>query len=169
MSTHMNKLAALACIVVLSAGCIGYRLGSTLPSDIKSVHVPPFVNKTMEPQLETETTQATIREFQKDGTLMIENTENAGSVLEVNLVKYELESLRYDKADVKKTDEYRLKIHADVVFRRPKSPKILVSQTIVGETTFVVGTDLPASKKLALPKAAQDLGRRIVQAVVEVW
>lgn len=169
MSTHMSRLAALACIIVLSAGCVGYRLGSTLPSDIKSVHVPPFVNKTMEPQLESETTQAAIREFQKDGTLMIETAENAGSILEVNLIKYELESLRYDKTDVKKTDEYRLKIHAELVFRRPKAQKVLAKQTVVGETTFLAGTDLPASKKAALPKAAQDLGRRIVQAVVEVW
>lgn len=164
-----SGLLCLAIAATLSTGCMGYRLGSTLPSDIKSVYVPPFMNKTAEPELESETTQAAIREFQKDGTLTIETKDRASATLEVTLLKYELAPVRYDQNDIKKANEYRMTITAESVFRKSASGKVLMKTTITGETTLPAGTDLPTAKTAALPAAAQDLGRRIVQAVVETW
>ena len=62
--------------ISLLCGCAGYRLGTLLPPEIKTIHVPTFVNKTREPALEAETTGAAISEFQKDGTLRITDSES---------------------------------------------------------------------------------------------
>ncbi|MBA4387451.1 MAG: hypothetical protein C0404_05680 [Verrucomicrobia bacterium] len=167
--TSVSGILCLLGIALFSTGCLGYRLGSTLPSDIRSVHVPPFVNATTEPQLENDITQATISEFQKDSSLTIETMDRADSLLSVTLSKYELEPLRYETNDQKRANEFRMKITAVVVFTRAKTGKQLAKSTVVGESTFVAGTDMPTDKKAALPKAAQDLARRIVQAVVEAW
>ena len=150
-------------------GCAGYELGSTLPPGVKSLHVPTFINRCGEPLLETETTRATLQEFYKDGTLRTTGPGQADAVLEVTLVGYDLEPLRYEKDKVRKTKEYRLTITADIVFRETKTGKILVRKQVEGETTFISASGLSASKRKALPQAARDLAHDIVESVVECW
>jgi len=43
------------------------------------------------------------------------------------------------------------------------------SPRVIGEGVFQVVGDLTTSKATGLPIAAEDLGRRIVQQMVEVW
>ena len=64
-------LATGVLVLTQPCGCVGlgYRLGSSLPPDIRSVYVPVFVNRTGEPRVETEATRAAKQEFQRDGTL----------------------------------------------------------------------------------------------------
>ena len=59
-------------------GCAGYQLGSMLPPDIKTVHVPNFTNKTQEPFIVTETTKAVLEELQLDGSLELAKLEARG-------------------------------------------------------------------------------------------
>lgn len=166
--TGRTLLAGLAAALCLS-GCVGYRLGSTLPPDLRTLHVPPFANKCGEPLIEIETTQATIQDFQKDGTLRIVDADRADAILEVALVKYVLEPLRYEKDRSKTTKEYRLQITADVTLTRAGTNKILTRSQALGETTFLPGSDLTSAKRAALPAAAVDLAHHIVQSVVEYW
>ena len=56
--------SVLGLLMLTLGGCV-YQLGSSLPPNLKTVYVPTFVNKCGEPQVENETTQATIQEFQK--------------------------------------------------------------------------------------------------------
>ena len=58
-------------LAIVLTGCASYQLGSMLPNDIKTVYVPTFINKTGEPMIESEATQAAIRELQKDGSLKV--------------------------------------------------------------------------------------------------
>jgi hypothetical protein len=89
------------------AGCtdMGYRLGSTLPPDIRSVYVPTFVNQSHEPQLEVSTTRASIEEVQKNGVLNLAGEAAADSRLSVTLTDVVLEPLRFNRQQVKTTEE----------------------------------------------------------------
>lgn len=156
-------------LVIGLSGCVGYRLGTSLPPGINSVHVPTFVNHCGEPLVETETTKAAIQEFQKDGTLRVADADKADAILEVTLVDYKLEPLRYEKDEAKTTKEYRLKITADIVFKRILTDEILVEKQVEGESTFEPAGDLTSSKRSALPEAAGDLAHDIVESVVEYW
>jgi hypothetical protein len=78
-------LLGLALVLPALPGCVGYRLGSTLPPDVKAVYVQLFVNRCNEPLLEIDTTNATIAEFQKDGTLRIVPKGEADVFLETTL------------------------------------------------------------------------------------
>lgn len=170
---RMKTSAALAGVglacVALAAGCTGYRLGTTLPAGLKSIDVPVFVNKCGEPQIENDATDAAKKEFQKEGSLSIVGADEADLTLEVTLVKYALEPLRYEKNDQKTTKEYRLKLTADMVLTRVKGKKVLLKTQVEGRSTFYPGGDLASAKRLALPKAAADLAHQIVENVVESW
>lgn len=148
---------------------MGYKLGSSLPPDIKSVFVRTFINKCNEPLIEIEATNATIAEFQKDGTLKIGRMEEADVILETTLTAITLEPLAYSRQDVAKPKEYRLIMSASFVLKRNASGKMIGNADCIGESTFIFGGNLASAKRAAMPKASEDLAKRIVEQVVEVW
>ncbi len=159
----------LAAFCVTLAGCAGYRLGTTLPPNIKTVYVPTFINKTGEPMVDTEATKAAIQALQMDGSLKVSGMDEADSILEVTLFKIAFEPLGFERDSRKTAREYRMYFYADVLFKKAKTNEILSRKKVVGETTFVPTGDLAAAKRLALPKASRDLAHRIVEAVTEYW
>ena len=162
-------LPIVALLLLNTPGCVGYRLGSSLPPDIKSIFVLTFINKCKEPLVEIEATNATISEFQRDGTLTIARMDDADVILETTLVDITLEPLRYNRNDVAKPKEYRLIMSAVFVLKRNHSGKVIGDGQCIGESTFMYGGNLASAKRSAMPKASEDLAKRIVEKVVEVW
>ncbi len=158
-----------ACFLLATTGCVGYRLGSTLPPHLKSVFVQTFGNRSGEPLVEFELTSATIKEFQKDGTLKIARAEDADLLLQCVLRKVTLEPLRYDRADRSKPNEYRLRLYVLYTLKNARSQETMDEGEVEGETTFVFAGNLAIAKKDAMPDAAQDLAKAIVEKVVETW
>lgn len=165
------RLAALLVLVTQLTGCVGYRLGSMLPADIKTVYVPTFLNKTDEPFIETETTSAVIDELQRDGSLNVVATDGeADAILKVSITAFKLSALAFDQTRKTSASEYRLTLTASVVMmRRTTNEVIMENPRVQGESTFVVSGDLTSSKRRGLPTAAEDLAHDIVEAVVESW
>ena len=162
----------LGMVFVLSTlpGCVGYRLGSTLPPDVKAIYVQLFINKCNEPLLEIDTTNATIAEFQNDGTLRIVPRDEADVILETTLNSMTLTPLRYNQTtDKSKPDEYRLVLQASFVLKRAKTQEIMSEASVIGESTFAFVGNLNSSKRAAIPAASEDLAKRIIQKVVEIW
>lgn len=155
--------------VFFFAGCVGYRLGSTLPPDIKTIYVPVFANKSREPLIENDATAATIAELQKDGTLKVVNAENADVVLECTLTGVSLNPLRYNRSDVTKPNEYRLTLSATFTLKRVRDNEILCEASVIGESTFPFYGNLVSAKQAATPRAAEDLAKRIVEKAIEAW
>jgi len=164
-----SVLGLLVILGITLTGCVGYKLGNTLPKNLKTVYVPTFINKTGEPMVETEATKAALQELQMDGSLEVVGMDLADTILEVTLVKITFTPLGFEQDSRKTANEYRLYLHADVIFKNAKTNQILSKKNVAGETTFIPGGDLAGAKRLALPKASKDLAHRIVEAVVEYW
>jgi len=151
------------------AGCVGYRLGSTLPPDIKTIYVPLFENLCRDPLIENDATAATIAELQKDGTLKVVNVENADVILKCTLTGISLSPLRYKRSDVTRPNEYRLTLSASFTLTRIRTQEILCEATVIGESTFPFYGNLVSAKQAATPRAAEDLAKRIVEKAIEAW
>lgn len=164
-----SMFGLLVTMIVVLTGCVGYRLGNTLPANLKTVYVPTFINKTGEPMVETEATRAAIQELQMDGSLEVVGQDLADTLLEVTLTKISFQPLGFEQNSRKTAREYRLYLYADVIFKKAKTNQILSNKKVTGETTFFPTGDLAAAKRVALPKASKDLAHRIVEAVVEYW
>ena len=169
MSLLRPLLAAL--LATTLAGCTGYRLGSTLSRDIHTVHLPAFGNKTTEPFLETEATRAVRQEIQKDGSLtLVDDPNSAESILEVEILSYDLTPLSYEKDNRTRANEYRINLVASVILRKASDRSILVNlPSVRGDTTFSYAGDLVTARRQALPTAAADLARDIVEGITEAW
>lgn len=159
---------ALLALSLGAAGC-AYRLGSTLPPGLSSVHVPTVVNRTDEPQVERDVTRSLVQEFQRDGTLRIAEAGAADSRIDVTVSGFKLLPLRYERDAAKTAREYRLLLEADFVLRRTRDDTVLMQRRVQGEATFTFAGDMATSKRSALPEATRDLAHDIVEAVVEFW
>lgn len=169
----MKQWLFLVVGVMLAAGgtgCAGYRLGSMLPPDIKTVYVPTIVNKSTEPQVETELTQALIQDLQRDGSLRVVSEDQADATLAVTLRSYSLDPVAYRTDQRTSAREYRIVLQASILMTRRGTGTVVVeSPNVRGEFVFPVAGDLSSSKLRGLPQAAEDLAHNIVEKVVEVW
>lgn len=151
--------------MTIATGC-GYRVGSLLPADIKTIAVPMFINSTPEPELEAILTNGIIREFIADGTLRIVEEKNADTLLLGEIIDYRREPLRYSKTEV--TREYRLLIAVKLTFKDLRRNEVMWEiPRVEGDATFFVGGSLPESERLALPNAIELLAHHVVEKVVE--
>lgn len=169
----MNRLSLATLLLAITLGlpgCLGYRLGSMLPADIKTVYVPTFLNETTEPLIEIEATSGVIDELQKDGSLRVVEEARADSILKVKLTSFLLEPVAYDNDATATVNEYRMVLTASIVLLRRSNNQVLVEgPSIQGEAIFQVTGDMTSSKQTGLPKAVEDLGNRIVATIVEAW
>lgn len=167
----VHRLTGITCTLLLTGcGLTGYRLGTSLPPDIRSVHVPAFGNETREPQLEAEATQAVIREIQRDGTLRITDADNADAILTVTLTGITEDALRYTRDNADTAEEYRLRLEATMTLARRTTDEAVVDrQTVQGRATFEFTGDMASSRQSAIPAASRDLARAIVSAMIEHW
>jgi len=164
-----KQAVGVSAVGVLLAGCAGYKLGSTLPPDIKTVHVLPFVNQSGEPLLENQTMRAAISEFQKDGTLRVVDSDAADLLVDVTLTECKLDPVRYNQDSARTAQEYRLWIRGKIRVRRQPAGTVMFAGGVVGETTFDFAGDLSSARTRAIPAASSDLAHKIVESVVEYW
>ncbi|MCK5849429.1 MAG: hypothetical protein KAH23_00835 [Kiritimatiellae bacterium] len=168
-SLTAKLIICVICVLLNGCSFFGYTLGSALPPGVRSVHVPAVVNKCGKHGVETEATKAIISEFQKDGALRITSRANADAVVEIVLSSYKLEPLRFDEDRSKRTSEYRLKIKADITFRRVNTGQQLRKNSVEGESTFRPAGNLPQAERDAVPACVADLAHDIVESIVEYW
>lgn len=163
-------LISLATGAVVLTGCAGYRLGSMLPPEVKTVFVEVVQNETTEPNIEFDVTQAIISRFQRDGSLKIASRDNADSVLRVTLTEYRLAPAVYEKDRRTAAEEYRVTIVSRILLTRTGTEEVLVEHPrVMGDTVFPLTGDLSSSKRLALPLVATDLAQDIVEKIVDYW
>lgn len=162
------EVGAVLVAALLLAGC-GYSLRGNLPSHIRTVAIPVFANRTQEPAAESVLTRAVVDAFVTSGRLQVVRTEEADSILEGEIVGYQLTSLSFDpRANVR---EYRLTVTLNLQFRDAKKNVLLWRQEGVQEKAdFRVQGQVSAtisSEDTALRTAAVDIGRAIVNLTVD--
>jgi len=163
-------LAPIALLLLLSAGCASYRLGSMLPDDIQTVYMPTCVNQTTEPMIEQDVTSAILAQIQMDGSLRVVSEEMADTILDVTLTKFWLDPVAYVSGASSTADQYRMNIRASFVLRqRIDNSVVAESPGITGWYEFDFVGDMTSSKNVALRPTADDLGRRIVNGIVQYW
>lgn len=169
MTTHLrSRILVLLASVLLLGGC-GYSLSGNLPAHIRTVAVPVFANKTQAPAVENLLTRAVVDAFVTSGRLKVVRAEEADSILEGEIVGYQLNSLSYDpRANVR---EYRLIVTLNLQFRDVRKNVVLWRQEGVQEKgDFRVQGQVSGtitSEEAALRGAASDIGRAIVNLAVD--
>ena len=173
MSARWGNAAVGLLLALRSAsptGC-GYSFRGNLPAHIKTVAVPMFKNKTDAAGLENSITSAVISAFSNGGRLRVVPVEHADSVLEGEIVGYQLDGAGFDRnANVQ---AYHLRVVLNVALRDVRQNKLLWQETGLTQTSdFQVQgqvSDTLAQGGGAASQAAADIGRKIANAAVELF
>jgi hypothetical protein len=160
---------ALAAAIVLVAGGCGYSVRGQLPSHIKTVGVPIFVNRTSEPAVEGLLTRAVVEAFSTNGKLKVVRPEDADSILEGEVIGYTIDSIAFDpRANVR---QYRLTVTLNLKFRDVRRNTLLFEQANFQERSdfqvLSVVAETISREESALRLAAVDIARTVVNLAVE--
>lgn len=166
----MKSALLLLPILLGLTSCAGYRLGSQLPADIRTVHVFIARNLTDEPLLENDVTRAVLSQLARDGSLRVVSEDEADALLFIEITGYQSQAIGFDARNRARPDEFRLLLQANTILTRRSSGATLVrSGTLEGRSTFSLVGDLTTSRRTALPSASEDLARRLVATITEAW
>lgn len=165
----MRARVGAALALALALGGCGYSLRGNLPEDIKTVAVPVFRNRTGEPAVENLLTRAVIEAFSTNGRLRVVAAAAADSILEADVVGYQLESIAFDpRANIR---QYRLLVTLNVRFRDVRRNTILFQRDGFQEKADfrVLGavSENISREESALRAAAVDIARAVVSLAVE--
>lgn len=152
-------------------GC-GYHLigtgASSLPTHLKTLSIPTFVNKTQEPEIERVITAAVRELFIRDGRLKIVSSQATDSVLNGEIRNYYLKPISFDTQD--RVKEYRVLIDVEIVFKDLVKEKVLLKQGLTADDTYTVSAAI-AGRETTLrntrKRAAEEFAERIRSLVFE--
>jgi len=177
------KIISLSTIYYLLStifmGC-GYTTRSLISSKYKNIYVEHFENKIdiaketesirryklYYPLLEQNIWKAVIDRFNLDGNLRVSPKESADLILKCSLLDFRRDALRYEDND--EVEEYRISITVELELK-DKNDKVLKKTNIVGDATYFLTGPHAKAEPLAIEDAIQDVSRRIVEQVVEIW
>ena len=153
---------------MLLAGC-GYGTRGSLPDHIKTVAVPVFKNRTLEPGVESAITSGVVNAFSNGGRVRVVSIDQADAILEGEVVGDSLDGLAFDRnANVR---AYRLRLVLNVEFRDVRRSALLWRQEGLEETSdFQVEgqvSDTVARGQGAVLQAASEIGRKVVSLAVD--
>jgi outer membrane lipopolysaccharide assembly protein LptE/RlpB len=165
-----RRLGALALAVVsLGLGGCGYSLRGTLPSHIRTIGVPMFVNLTRQPGVESTITTAIVHALATDGRLKVVRPADADAVLEGEVTAYGIDAIAFD--ETLNIQQYRLYVLLNLRMRDLRRNAMLFQQRGVAEQAdFRVASSVSstvAREETALAQAAGEIARSIVSLVID--
>ena len=175
MSRERGMAGALSALLLIFCltGCLGYRVGDISGRNlqgVRSVYVPVAKNASLEADVQVIVTDAIIQRFNSDGTLEVNQNENADSELDVTISDVHRTPVASSTSNILVTSEYQLVITAKATYtNRRLGRKIFENISVNGTTTFYTQADILEGERQALPLAAQDLAQNTVKLVTEGW
>ena len=165
----MTAALALATLIVLTLGGCGYSVRGQLPSHVKTIGVPIFVNRTSEPAVEGLLTRAIVEAFSTNGKLTVVAPEDADAILEGEVIAYTISSIAFDpRANVR---QYRLTVTLNLRFKDVRTNTMLFEQLHFQERAdfqvVSVVADTISREESALRLAAVDIARSVVNLAIE--
>ena len=152
-------------------GC-GYQIagrGGHIPEGVRTMAIPVFENKTLEPIVEEELTPVVIREFLRDSRIEVVSRSQTGLVLQGSVTSYKESPLSFDQDQ--NVLEYRITVITHLVLVRQFS-EILWERDVTESAEYRVSSDVMSTrvaKLLALREIARNLAQDAADRVLQGW
>jgi len=176
----VNTLLVL-CFTALACGC-GYKSGSLLPAELKTIHIDNFTNEiniaqevsdkradySYWPGMERQITLAVNDRLVYDSDLDVTSSAKADIVLKGALVDFRQYPLSYN--DDEQVEERRIEIYVDMeLYNNQTQETMWTEKRFMGYSTYdVIGPDAETEQQ-GINKAVDDLAQRILERVTEAW
>ncbi len=167
MSRRLGGLALTVATLTLAA--CGYSFQGTLPSHIKTVAVPMFLNRTSQPGVEGIITNAVVHAFATNGRLRVVRTGEADAILNGEVTGYSVGPIAFSPS--LGIQEYRLSVVLNLTMRDVRRNVVIFQQNGVSEIAdFRVAGSVSTTvsvEQTALTAAAGEIARSIVSLAID--
>lgn len=167
MRTPAALLAAAAFLGL--SGC-GYHLGAAKPALLQNVTklaIPTFKNKTFEPNIEVLMADATVKQFQQDGTYEIVPDDRADAILYCTLEEIVRNQARAVRTNVLATREFGLRLRVEYELVDRVTGETILKGAEAAETSFYSNDDLQVDEQQAIVTAIHKVAVDLVGDIAE--
>lgn len=163
--SRVVAIPALLCSLLILSSCCYHMAGTGghLTPGMKSVFIPVFENKTMEPIVEEELTPAVIREFLHDGRIEVVDRSRADMVLEGSVVSYKETPVSFDASQ--NVREYRITVTTHLILLKNNSLS-LWEKDITSTAEYAVDSNVMKTRVEKL-KALREIARNLSEEVAD--
>jgi len=151
----------------LLGGC-GYSFRGNLPAHLRTIAVPVLRNRTSEPGVENFVTNALVEAFSTTGRLRVVRSEQADSLLDGEVLGYEIQSIAFDpNANVR---QYRLVLTLKLTYKDVRRDAVVFDGVLSERSDFRTAGQVSQTisrEESAVRLAAVDIARAVVSRIVE--
>ena len=147
-------------------------MGTSKPYDMELVNnlaIPVFQNETLEPRIATLLTNATIKEFQNDGTFTITRKDKADAILVATISEINRLPFRFNRADRLVSQELNFQIVCDYYVADAINREVLASGTVTGNSNLSLRENFQLTERQALADAATKVAQNLMVEICEGW
>ncbi len=160
-------LITILCLLpLLFASCKIYTFsGSTLPAHIKTVMIPVFTNKTLEPGIDDDVTTELSKEVLKS-QLRPANSD-ADATINGSVTRYVNRPHTFGAGGAEvNVEQYIVQISAEVEFFDNRKDESIYKGTVSGEGIYLFESE---DEAIGREKAVKNLVEKIMQNSVQMW
>lgn len=175
--SFFDKILKMTVLVLLALGpgACGYTNKTVLPHNFKTIYVDTVKNGILieqvyayQPGVEIAITNGVIRRLERDGNLKVVPREQADAVLEMVMIRFEQEGLRFSKLE--SVQEFRLFIVLAMRLLDNRTGDIIWEEpSFSGDADYFVSTVRDQALADGTAKAIDRLARNVVDRIVEDW
>jgi hypothetical protein len=163
------RVLGLAALMVLGAGCAGYKLGPTggQQAGARSVQINPVQNSTLLAALGPSLSHALRKQVQRDGTFLLDTKGTGDVVVNCDVVLYRRRGIAFQPNDTLTATDYELTAEVRVVATERLSGREILNKEVRGRTTIRIGSDQTSAERQAMPILAENLAYNITTLLVD--
>lgn len=158
--------------LLLLLGCTscGYRMGSMMHPQIKTVAIAPVKNNTRE-VLASITMRRQLEEcFMRDGSLKLTSMERADCIVYCQINTVTQSAIAWDDDDEDRPFEFRLTTTGTFTVLMPgRTVPLVKSRVVSGSCNYQFLTDPAIGKENGLMQACRKMAEMVVQYTTEAW
>lgn len=172
MSTKKITVIFISLLITLISGC-GYKIGSIMHPQVKSIAIAPITNETLEPMAAAYMRQSLCEQFQFDSSLKVKNLEEADCVLYGRVIDIKVSASVNDTYDLEQTyipAESSVSVAFEFTIIIPGQAKPLINKRQVsGSASFQVMADQDITRRRGIQQACRNAAQEAVTYTVEAW
>ena len=148
----------------------GYRMGSMMHPQIKTVAIAPVRNNTREVLAATVMRRQLEENFMRDGSLKLTSMEKADCIVYCQVNSVSQSAVAWDDDDEDRPFEFRLTVKGSFTVLMPGHTMPLVKHRAVsGSCNYQFLTDPAIGKEAGLTQACRKMAEMVVQYTTEAW
>lgn len=170
----MKKLfiTSIALLALFFSGC-GYKVGSLMHPQIKTIAIAPVSNDTMMYNVAAQMRGLLAECFQSDGSLKLVSEGTADCILYAKVTDAKFSQVSWSSSNDDEEflpNQWGVTVSAKITVMLPGRADPLIKETsISGSSQFSGGPDLETSRTSAVRQACFEAAKQAVSKVTEAW